>query len=57
MNDVIKPIVKVGTQFPMGVVTSIVNDGVNIETSEGVKKFSFNQIERFINDARTLSNA
>jgi hypothetical protein len=57
MNDVIKPIVKVGTQFPMGVVTSIVNDGVNIETSEGVKKFSFNQIERFINDARTLSQA
>ena len=57
MSNTLKPIVKVGTQFPMGVVRAILNDGVNIETSEGVKKFSFNQIERFINDARTLSNA
>jgi hypothetical protein len=56
-NEAITPIVKIGTEFPCGTVTSIVNDGVNIETPEGVKKFSFNQIERFINDARTLSQA
>jgi len=51
------PVCKIGTEFPCGTVVAILNDGVNIETPEGVKKFSLQQIERFINDARPISQA
>ena len=57
MSNVQKPIVRIGTEFPCGKVVAITKDGVDIETPEGVKKFSFNQIERFINDCRSLSQA
>jgi len=30
---------------------------VDIETSEGVKKFSFTQVERFVDDSRLVSQA
>ena len=51
------PIVKVGTEFPAGIVVAIKNDGVMLETPKGVKQFSFSQIERFINECRSLSQA
>ena len=54
MNDVVKPIVGIGTVFPAGTVKAINNDHVLLETSEGVKKFTFSQIERFINVERSL---
>jgi hypothetical protein len=44
----------VGTEFPCGKVVAIKKDGVDIDTPQGVKQFSFTQVERFINDARTL---
>ncbi len=49
-----KPLCRVGTEFPCGKVVAIKRDGVDIETSQGVKRFSFTQVERFINDARTV---
>jgi hypothetical protein len=52
-----KPIVGIGTQFPAGRVVAIKNNAVLLETSQGVKSFTFSQIERFINDARSLSEA
>jgi hypothetical protein len=52
-----KPLVGIGTELPCGKVVAITKGGVSIETPEGVKKFSFNQIERFINDCRSLSQA
>ena len=57
MSNAQKPIVGVGTTFPAGTVEAINSDHVLLKTSEGVKKFSFNQIERFINDCRSLSQA
>lgn len=51
------PVVSVGTIFPAGKVVAIVKDGVLIETPEGVKKFSFTQVERFVNELRSLSQA
>ena len=57
MNDVVKPIVGIGTKFPAGTVKAINNDHVLLDTTEGVKKFSFSQIERFSNDARFISQA
>jgi hypothetical protein len=39
-----KPIVAVGTEFAAG-------------TAEGIKEFSFSQVERFCNDQRSLSQA
>ena len=52
------PIVRIGTEFPAGTVVAIKNDHVILEASTGNrKKFSFTQIERFINDARSLSQA
>ena len=44
----------IGTEFPAGTVKAINNDHVLLETSEGVKKFTFSQIERFINVERSL---
>ena len=52
-----KPIVKVGTKLPCGTVVAIKKNGVDIETSEGVKQFSFIQVERFVNDHRFVSQA
>jgi hypothetical protein len=51
------PICRVGTEFPAGTVVAIKGNGVLIDTSEGVKLFSFSQIERFINVERTISQA
>ena len=52
-----KPLCAVGTEFPCGKVVAIKNDGVDIETPQGVKKFSFTQVERFVYDARTAQEA
>ena len=57
MSNVQEPNVRVGTVFPAGKVVAIKNDGVMLETSKGVKKFSFSQVERFSNDERSLSQA
>jgi hypothetical protein len=52
-----KPIVAVGTEFAAGKVVAIKNNGVLLDTAEGVKLFSFSQVERFCNDLRSLSQA
>ena len=57
MSNTQKPIVAVGTVLAAGTVKAINNDHVLIDTTEGVKKFSLQQVERFINDARSLSQA
>ena len=54
MSSTVKPIVGIGTKFPAGTVVAIKNDHVLIDTSEGVKQFSFSQVERFINVERSL---
>jgi len=51
------PICRVGTEFPAGKVVAIKSNGVLIDTAEGVKLFSFSQVERFCNDQRSLSQA
>ena len=57
MSNAQKPIVGIGTVFPAGTVKAINNDYVLIDTANGVKKFSFSQIERFIHEQRSLSQA
>jgi hypothetical protein len=52
-----KPIVAVGTKFAVGTVTAIHSNKVSIDTAEGVKEFSFSQVEGFINDERFVSQA
>jgi hypothetical protein len=52
-----KPIVGIGHKFPAGTVVAIKNNEVLLDTAEGVKVFSFTQIEGFINDERTVSQA
>ena len=52
-----KPICGIGTEFPAGKVVAIKSDHVLIDTAEGVKQFSFSQVERFINDRRSVSQA
>ena len=52
-----KPICGIGTEFPAGKVVAIKNDHVLIDTAEGIKEFSFSQVERFANDQRSLSQA
>ena len=52
-----KPIVAVGTVFAAGTVKALNNDHVLLDTKEGVKQFSFSQIERFIHVERSLSQA
>jgi len=52
-----KPIVAVGTELAVGTVRAINNDHVLIDTAEGVKQFSFSQVERFIHEQRSLSQA
>ena len=58
MSNAQKPIVGIGTKLPAGTVVAIKNDHVLLETpSEGVKSFSFSQIERFIYVERSLSQS
>jgi len=58
MSNSQKPIVGIGTEFPAGKVVAIKHDHVLLETpNEGVKSFTFSQVERFINVERTLSQA
>jgi len=57
MSSSQKPIVAVGTVLAAGTVKAINNDHVLIDTEEGVKEFSLQQVERFINDARSISQA
>ena len=57
MSNTVRPIVAVGTELAAGTVKAINNDHVLIDTAEGVKKFSLQQVERFINDARSISQA
>lgn len=57
MSNSQKPIVAVGTEFAAGKVVAIKNNGVSIDTAEGVKQFSFSQVEGFINDERFVSQA
>jgi len=52
-----QPIVAIGTEFPAGTVTAIKHDHIVMNTSQGVKTFTFAQIERFINELRSLSGA
>ena len=57
MSSTQKPIVAVGTVLAAGTVKAINNDHVLIDTEEGVKKFSFSQVERFCYEQRSLSQA
>ena len=57
MSNSQQPIVGIGTVFPAGTVEAINSDHVLLKTSEGVKKFTFSQIERFIYEQRSLSQA
>ena len=57
MSSSQKPIVGIGTKFPAGTVVAIKSDHVLIDTAEGVKQFSFSQIERFCYEQRSLSQA
>ena len=51
------PIVSKGTVFPAGTVVAIKKDHVLLDTEDGIKEFSFSQIERFIDDSRSVSQA
>ena len=57
MSSSQKPIVAIGTKLAAGTVKAINNDHVLIDTHEGVKKFSFSQVERFCYEQRSLSQA
>ena len=57
MSEAQKPIVAIGTEFAAGTVKAINNDHVLIDTANGVKKFSFSQVERFIHEQRSVSQA
>ena len=57
MSNTQKPIVAVGTVLAAGTVKAINNDHVLIDTKEGVKQFSFSQVERFCYEQRSLSQA
>jgi hypothetical protein len=52
-----KPIVKVGTVFPAGTVVAIKKDHVLLDTNDGIKSFTFSQIEGFTNDERSIQQA
>ena len=56
MSKAQKPICRVGTEFPAGTVVAIKNNEVLIDTAEGVKKFSFSQIEKMIAQAIALNS-
>lgn len=57
MSNSQKPMCRVGTEFPAGTVVAIKSDHVLIDTAEGVKQFSFSQVERFCHEQRSLSQA
>ena len=57
MSKAQKPMCRVGTEFPAGTVVAINNDHVLIDTADGVKQFSFSQVERFCYEQRSLSQA
>jgi ribosomal protein L27 len=57
MSKAQTPICRVGTEFPAGTVVAINNDHVLIDTADGVKQFSFSQVERFCYEQRSLSQA
>jgi len=57
LSEAQKPIVAIGTEFAAGKVKAINNDHVLIDTANGVKKFSFSQVERFIHEQRSVSQA
>ena len=57
MSKAQEPMCRVGTKFPAGTVVAINNDHVLIDTTEGVKQFSFSQVERFCYEQRSLSQA
>ena len=52
-----KPDVAIGHKFAAGTVVAINGNSVSIDTAEGVKQFSFSQVEGFINDERSVSQA
>ena len=51
------PIVAIGTKLAAGTVVAIKNDHILLDTAEGIKAFSFTQIEDFINAERFVSQA
>ena len=57
MSNTQTPICRVGTEFPAGTVVAIKSNGVLIDTAEGIKLFSFSQVEGFINVERSVSQA
>ena len=57
MSKAQEPMCRVGTEFPAGTVVAINNDHVLIDTADGVKQFSFSQVERFCYEQRSLSQA
>ena len=57
MSEAQRPVVAIGTKPAAGKAKAINNDHVLIDTSEGVKKFSFSQVERFVHEQRSLSQA
>ena len=52
-----KPDCGIGTKLPCGTVVAVNKDHVLVETAQGRKPFTFTQIEEFINDERSLSEA
>ena len=57
MSKAQTPLCRIGTEFPAGKVVAINNDHVLIDTADGVKRFTFSQIERFCYEQRSLSQA
>ena len=57
MSKAQTPLCRIGTEFPAGKVVAIKSDHVLIDTADGVKQFSFSQIERFCYEQRSLSQA
>ena len=57
MSNAQKPVVAIGTKLAAGTVKAINNDHVLIDTEEGVKQFSFSQVERFCYEQRLISQA
>ena len=53
-----KPECGIGTELPCGTVVAVNKDHVLVDTgNESVKSFSFSQVERFIHEQRSLSQA
>ena len=57
MSKAQTPLCRIGTEFPAGKVVAIKSDHVLIDTADGVKQFSFSQIEEFVHVERSLSQA